>query len=148
MSPSHTAVTPRGFHTHGREFFAASEAVYALPKAHVLPLAFLWGRSIELLLKSYLLSVGLTGERLRSRKFGHNLVALYMEARQRGIDPLIGTDQVVPALMQLLNLEYGSKRLEYRETGTMYSIPDAAITRAVIRRLIKGVNFHLRQNGL
>jgi hypothetical protein len=141
-------INPRGFHTHGKEFFAAAEAVYASSKPKTLPLAFLWGRTIELLLKSYLLSVGVSIERLRSREFGHNLVALYTEARARGIDPLVGADSVLAGLMQLLNLEYGSKRLEYRESGTMYSIPDAEITRAVIRRLLKGINFHLRQNGI
>jgi len=46
------AINPRGFHTHGKEFFAAAEAVYASSKPKTLPLAFLWGRTIELLLKS------------------------------------------------------------------------------------------------
>ena len=118
-------------------FFKASDPAIGFPV----------GRTIEFLLKSYLLSVGVSVERLRSREFGHNLVALYTEARTRGIDPLIGSDSVLAGLMQLLNLEYGSKRLEYRESGTMYSIPDAEIARAVIRRLLKGINLHLRENG-
>ena len=139
---------PPGIPHARKEFFAAAEAVYASSKPQTLPLAFLWGRTIELLLKSYLLSFGVSVERLRSREFGHNLVALYTEARTRGIDALIGSDSVLAGLMQLLNLEYGSKRFEYRESGTMYSIPDAEIARAVIRRLLKGINFHLRENGI
>lgn len=142
------AINPRGFHTHGKEFFAVAEAVYASSKPPILPLAFLWGRAIELLLKSYLLSVAVPVERLRSREFGHNLVALHKEASARDIDGLIGSDPIVAGLMQLLNVEYGSKRLEYRESGTMYTVPDAEIARRVIRRLLKGINFHLRQNGI
>ena len=141
-------ITPRGFHTHGKQFFAAAEAVYASSNAPILPLAFLWGRAIELLLKSYLLSVGVPGVRLRARQFGHNLTALHNEARARGIDCLIGFDPTVAGLMQLLNVEYGSKRLEYRESGALYFVPDAEVARRVIRRLLKGVNFHLRKNGI
>jgi hypothetical protein len=141
-------VTARGFHTHGKEFFAAAEAVLAAPKHSVLPLAFLWGRSIELLLKSYLLSVGVSIQRLRSKEFGHNLVALHKQACVQGIERLIGSDPKIAGLVQLLNFEYGSKRLEYRESGTMYSIPDSKIARPIIRRLLKGIDHFLRQNGI
>lgn len=141
------AISPRGFHTHAKEFFAAAEAVQAAAKPKLLPLAFLWGRTIELLLKSYLLSHGLKIEELRSKKYGHNLVALHKEARLRGIDSLIGVSPIVTGLMQLLNVEYGSKRLEYREVGTMYRLPNAEVTRAIIQRMIKGIDFHLKQNG-
>lgn len=140
-------ITARGFHTHGKEFFAAAEAVLAAPKHSVLPLAFLWGRTIELLLKSYLLSAGVSIQRLKSKEFGHDLVALHKEARARGIDPLIGSDPKITGLMQLLNFEYVSKRLEYREGG-MYSIPEPELACLVIRRLLKGVHHHLRQNGI
>lgn len=147
-SMMNSAITPRGLHTHGKEFFAAAEAVYLSPKPEPFPLAFLWGRSIELLMKSYLLSAGLTVKQLRSRNFGHNLVALHKAASAQGIDSLIGTDTIIPGLMQLLNIEYGTKRLEYRESGTIYHIPDAEIARRVIKRLIRGVHFHLKQNGI
>lgn len=140
-------ITARGFHTHGKDFFEAAEAVLASPKHPMLPLAFLWGRTIELLLKSYLLSVGVSIGRLRSREFGHNLIALHKEARAQGVDPLIGSDPKITGLMQLLNFEYGNKRLEYRETGT-YSLPDSELACAVIRRLLKGVDSHLRQHDI
>ena len=138
-------ITPRGFHTHAKEFFAAAEAVHSAPRVQQLPLAFLWGRVIELLLKSYLLSAGVSVDELRSRKYGHNLVALYREARARGIDSLIGAEPLIDGLVHLLNLEYGTKRLEYRESGTMYRLPDSEPTRMIIRRMLKGIDFHLRQ---
>jgi len=141
-------ITPRGLHTHGKEFFAAAEAVHSSKVRAVLPLAFLWGRTIELLLKSYLLSCSVSVGDLRSRKFGHNLVALYREAHSRGIAGLIGTDPQIMGRMLMLNLEYGRKRLEYRECGTIYKIPDTELARRVIRRLAKGVNHHFVQNGI
>lgn len=142
------AINPRGFHTHGKQFFAAAEAVLSSAKPPILPLAFLWGRTVELLLKSYLLSEGVSGEQLRSRKFGHNLVALHAEARARGIDGLLGTDPIDGGIVNILNLDYGSKRLEYRESEANYSIPDAELARRVIRKLLRGVDFHLRKNGI
>lgn len=141
-------ITPRGFHTHGKEFFAAAEAVLSIKKPPMLPVAFLWGRTIELLFKSFLLSEGVPIKRLRSKEFGHNLVALHREACARGLSGLVGTDAEFAALIQLLNIEYGSKRLEYRESGTMYSIPEPELARRFIRRLLKGINFRLMQNGV
>lgn len=148
MPRASASTTPRGFHTHAKEFFAAAEAVSSAKKPTVLPLAFLWGRTIELVLKSYLLSVGVSIETLRSRKFGHNLVALYSESVSRGILSFVGNETFLSALVHTLNLDYGSKRFEYRETGTMYTIPDSALTQAAIKRLLKGVHFHLSKLGI
>jgi hypothetical protein len=148
MPSSSTSVTPRGFHTHAKEFFSAAEAVASMRKPALMPLAFLWGRTIELVLKSYLLSKGVPVEVLRSRKYGHNLVALYAECVAQGILPLVGKESFLSALVEVVNLDYGTKRFEYRESGTMYTIPDAAVAQVVIRRLLKGVNFHLSQLGI
>jgi hypothetical protein len=92
--------------------------------------------------------MGITGEQLRSRKFGHNLVALHAEARARGIDSLLGADPIDEGIIKLLNVDYESKRLEYRESEANYSLPDAELTRRIIRKLLRGVNFHLRKNGI
>lgn len=123
------AINPRGLHTHGKQFFAAAEAVHSSAKPLIFPLAFLWGRTVELLLKSYLLSVGVSGAQLRSRKFGHNPVALHAEARMRGIDSLLGIDPIDARLINILNLEYESEGLEYRENGANYSFLDAVAPR-------------------
>jgi hypothetical protein len=141
-------ITPRGLHTHGKEFLAAAEVVYGSNKQLVLPLAFLWGRAIELLLKSYLLSVGVSVQRLKSRKFGHDLVALHKEAIRLSINAVIGSEPGSPGLMRILNLDYRTKRLEYRESGTTYDVPDAELVHVVAKRLVKGVDFHLKRNGI
>lgn len=137
-----------GFHTHACEFFEAAEAVHATPGMSPLPLAFLWSRTIELLLKSYLLSVGVRVEELRARKFGHNLVALHREASSRGLDALIGTQPTDSGLIRFLNIDYGPKRFEYRDTSEPYHLPDSELTRTLIRRLIRGIKHHLVRNGI
>jgi hypothetical protein len=146
--PSMSAgVNPIGFHTHAREFFAAAEAVHASPKILSLPLAFLWGRTIELLLKSYLMSRGVTIKDLRSRKYGHNLVALYSEACDRGLSDQVGIQPSDGGLIQLVNFDYGSKRFEYRDASEPYHLPEPELARRMIRRMIKGIRHHLTKDG-
>src|SRR5689334_20665070 len=136
MSSIDTGVSPIGFHTHAREFFAAAEAVHATSKPLQLPLAFLWGRTIELLLKSYLMSMGVKIQVLRSRDFGHNLLALYTDACDRGLLNLIGEQPTDRGLIQVLDFDYASKRFEYRDLSQKYHLPDPDLARKLIQRMI------------
>src|SRR5688572_12148836 len=52
--------TPRGLHSHAIAFSAAADAVHSSELADPLPKYFLWGRTIELALKSFLLAEGET----------------------------------------------------------------------------------------
>lgn len=136
--------TPRALHTHAGAFSAAAEAVRASKLRDPLPEYFLWGRTIELVLKSFLLAEGLTIAKLKSKAFGHNLNFLLCEARRRGISDLIGQDAIHAAIVHLLNHDYMSKRFEYREAGATYHLPDVQMTRQLVKRLLRGVDFHLR----
>lgn len=135
---------PRAFHTHAAAFSAAAEVVSSSKLKDPLPEYFLWARTIELVLKSFLVAEGMTLSEVRSRKFGHDLNSLLREARQRGISELIGRDAIQTGLVQLLNHDYLSKRFEYREPGTRYHLPDVGMTRQLVGRLLRGVDFHLR----
>jgi hypothetical protein len=139
-------VTPRGLHKHAEAFSAAAELVHNSGISDPLPAFFLWGRAIELLLKSFLLSEGVSVARLKSKNFGHNLVALMREAEARGISSLIGLNGTYRRIVQLLKFDYASKRLEYRETGAAYLLPDITLTRQLVKRLLKGVEFHLKND--
>ncbi len=81
---------------------------------------------------------------LKSR-FGHNLLELYNEARRRGIGGLAGANQEDGAIVRILNLDYLSKRFEYRISGHGYVLPDPAMTQNLIKRLRKGVQYHLQK---
>ena len=140
--------TPRGLHTHAKEFFYAAEAVLKSEMAPIFPIAFLWGRTIELLLKSFLLCEGIPIKALRSKQYGHNLVALFETASDKGLKELIGNDKIFKALVDMQNMDYESKRFEYRLTGARYIIPDQQGIRRLIRRLMKGINFHLDKNDI
>ena len=141
-------ITPRGLHTHAVAFSAAAEAVHSSKLADPLPMYFLWGRTIELALKSFLLAEGQTVTKLRSKAFGHDLNALLHDAEVRGISGLIGHDAIHRGIVRFLNLDYVSKRFEYRETGASYHGPDVTMTRQLIKRLLRGVDFHLKNRGV
>lgn len=141
--------TPRGLHTHAVAFSAAAEAVHSSKLADPLPKYFLWGRTIELALKSFLLADGLTASELRSKALGHDLNALLRRAENCGISKLIGRDAVHTGIVRVLNLDYMSNRFEYRVTGATYLLPDITLTRQFVRRLLRGIDFHLRnQHGI
>lgn len=137
--------TPRGLHTHAVAFAAAADAVHSAKLADPLPTYFLWGRTIELALKSFLLAEGQAVSKLKSKSFGHDLNALLRDAKARGISLLIGPNATQSGIVGLLNLDYMSKRFEYRETGATYHLPDKTLTRQFVKRLLRGVDFHLRK---
>jgi len=129
---------------HAALFDDAARAVRDVVKIDPLPKYFLWGRTIELFLKSYLLAEGVSVKELK-KNFGHDLLKLYSEARKRGIGGLIGTNHEHVAIVRIMNLDYLSKRFEYRISGHGYTLPDPALTQNLIKRLRKGVQYHLQQ---
>lgn len=138
------STTPRGLHTHAVAFSAAAEVVHMKKLSDPLPKYFLWGRTIELVLKSFLLSEGTSIKELKSRTFGHDLTALLRAAKTEGIGPLVGLNATHTGIVRVLNFDYLSKRFEYRETGATYHLPNVILTRQLVKRLIKGVDFHLQ----
>jgi|SRR3990172_363706 len=145
MTIRSTSTTARSLYTHAAVFDDAARAVRDAVKVDPLPKYFLWGRTIELFLKSYLLAEGVSATELKSGKFGHDLLKLYNEACHRGIGSLIGTSGVDVAIVRVLNLDYLSKRFEYRISGHGYTLPDPALTQHLVKRLRRGVQFHLQQ---
>lgn len=145
MAISPISTTARSLYTHAAVFDDAARAVRDAVKVDPLPKYFLWSRTIELFLKSYLLAEGVSATELKSWKYGHDLLKLYNEARRRGIDILIGTSREDTAIVRILNLDYFSKRFEYRISGHRYTLPDPSLTQRLIKRLRRGVQLHLQQ---
>jgi hypothetical protein len=136
--------TPHGLLKHAIAFSAAADAVHSSRLDDPLPKFFLWGRTIELALKSFLFTQGRTASELRSKQFGHDLNALLRDAKARRVSDLIGLNAVQIAIVRVLNLDYLSERLEYRKTRALCYLPDVTLIRQLVRRLLRGVEFHLK----
>jgi len=59
---------------------------------------------------------------------------------------VIGLNSTYRAIVQVLNHDYLSKRFEYRESGATYYLPDITLTCQLVKRLLKGVDFHLKNH--
>ena len=128
-------VTPSGLLRHANEFLHAAELVLKDSNEVSIPSYFLFGRSIELSFKAFLLSRGMRISELKSKKFGHDLSALLDEALSRGIGELIVIDELAEGVIRLLSEDYLNKRFEYRETGGIYLLPLINVTKRVAKEL-------------
>ena len=129
------------------EFSDAARAVIANGNKVSLPAYYLLGHSIELSLKAFLLVRGISLDRLRSKNYGHDLVALLSEARRHRLGneaPLKPRDIGV---IQLLNFDYVAKRYEYRESR-IYYIPDASLAQDVTDRLVRGLKDYCERSTI
>ena len=104
----------------------------------LLPAYYLVGHSIELSLKSYLAAKGSTPDKLKRKPYGHNLKALFSEARRRklGREVILSEDQV--KAIRLLNETYCSKEFEYLEYKN-YRLPEYGPIYTTAKCLLDGL---------
>jgi HEPN domain-containing protein len=115
--------TSAGLWRFSKEYLhAASLVSKANNGAFSHPSHFLFGRSVELALKAFLLARGVPYSKLRNPPFGHSLANLLSEARRRrlGLQCKLSAEEIRTIL--LLDTEYSSKRHEYIVTGS-FSAP-------------------------
>ena len=133
---------------YGNDF---REAALALTDQHdvsrFMPYYFLIGQSIELSLKAFLLGRGESLRALRSRKFGHDLDALQTEARRRQLGREVPLTNVNRAVIQVLGIEYLTRRFQYARTGTMY-LPLVALAQEAADKLSSGLESYCRSKSL
>ncbi len=120
--------TPLGLLRYALEFFAAAHATNDAigddlgHEMHApMVVNFLVGQALELALKAYLLDQGLSVAQLR-RSYGHDLVTLFDDAREKGF----GGDRLRPsdrAILGLLNGPYKARDLQYFTAGTKPAFP-------------------------
>lgn len=103
-----------------------------------IPAFFLYGRTLELGFKAFLLSRGETTTRLATRQFGHNLSALYREARRRHLGREVRLGRIEAEAIERLSESYARKRLEYRQAGPLI-LPLMPPIASGARRLVGGV---------
>ncbi len=122
--------TALGVLRYGLEYFAAAEATddaIGDDTGHEIhaPMVvnFLVGQAIELALKAFLYYRGIEFEELRNTKrFGHDLVALFAEARKRGFDNGKWCQHNDPPL-GVLNQYYKARELQYFKAGIKEGFP-------------------------
>lgn len=149
MHDDPTRTTPIGLARYAHDFFDSARAVEGqLAKGapydlvSPIPSLYLIGRSIELGLKSYLLSEGITLRELRSKKYGHDLHACYRKAKELGLLSHVKFKPEEEGALELLNELYSTKQLEYIVTGTKY-LPTFFLVESFARKLIKGASNHV-----
>lgn len=129
--------TSRSMIMGASEFFDAAEMLW--PSNTDLELTpfvihYLIGHSIELSIKSFLLSRGLKIDELCSRKYGHDLSALLSESRRRKLGNIVKLTQREIKAIKLLNVFYKAKLLEYTEIG-FYRFPPYKLIHGVANKL-------------
>lgn len=115
--------TPMGMVRYGYEFLEAAFVVYEraaqLDSRMVMPpvpALYLLGHGLELTLKAFLLSKGVTLEHLR-RKLGHDLEKAFTTSKENGLDSLLQSHELEESVLTFLNVMYSAKELEYIVTG-------------------------------
>jgi hypothetical protein len=133
-------IQQRVFHLYASEFLAASTKTRrGLVRAHLL------GHSLELLLKTYLLTRGTTAKQLKVR-FGHDLEKLAKECKEAG---LLG-GRLSPELLAdigVFNAAYKSEAFRYFSLLHLLApprVPDLRRLSRYARSVSEALRAHLR----
>lgn len=97
---------------------AADDVLGKKPRYEIVaptPVMFLVAHSIELILKAYLLNVGLTLGDLR--KLSHGLEGCWNEAVERGIQKSVSLSETDISVLRLISRLHASTELRYIVTG-------------------------------
>jgi hypothetical protein len=94
----------------------------------------LFGLSIELSLKAYLLFCEISVSEIRM--FNHDIKKLFNKSREHKIHVkfCIGTIEI--GIIEVLNINYSTKRFEYRDGEVDYYIPNTILTKNIARKLV------------
>ena len=119
-----TRSTPFGFWRFSAEYLLAARAVRAAHGERVLfPLLYLYGLSIELALKAFLLRRGESLSRVKN--LSHRLTALLDLARKRKLGREVRLAARQLTAIRTLGITYSSDQLRYIVTGVT-SVPSLA----------------------
>ena len=148
---------PLGFLRLAKEYLEAATMVQAPPEGareamaarFSLPAYFLVCRSIELALKAFLCSRGVSTERLRRRsEFGHSLGKLSSESRRRRLGLIIRLSKQEVAWLNLLSESYSEKAFEYLDGDALVlRVPPYGPLHDLACRLISALHTLCRQTA-
>jgi hypothetical protein len=119
-----------------RDFFVAASHLLNFPSATPLPALFLLARSIELALKSLLLSSGVSQNQLSKEPFRHDIIAAYKEALRKNALPADAIGSIEFGALELLSKEYSSTRLSYADFDRPYHLPRIDLIDSIAKTLL------------
>lgn len=107
-------------------------------KPYPEPAFYLFGQSIELSLKAFLLGQGIPIETLSSRAYGHDLQALLEKADEKRLDRQVHLYPKHRGAIILLSEPYLNRRLQYsrKELEKTYGLPDANLLEETAIKLV------------
>jgi len=124
------------FWRRAKEFAEAANVVAEAAGDRVsLPAYYLWGHSIELSLKVFLIGHDITLRELKRKDLGHNLTALWQKARSLGLEQEIHLYPKEIGTIVLLSEDYTEKKFEYAEAEE-YKLPFIHLTKRMADRLV------------
>ena len=128
--------TPAGYWRFAAEYFLAAQAVHnSLPKLST-PALQLYGQSLELALKAFLLKRGVSLEVVASLR--HRLAEILKMARRRKLGTHVKLRAHELALVNLLSENYAIHRFRYIVTGAT-RVPDLNYLAPICERLVAGL---------
>lgn len=118
-------ISPLGFHQYASEFLHAARSVGVGSSFSPVPY-YLYCRSLELVLKAFLLTKNVSAQELKNRKnLGHDLVKALDKAKTLGLGQLLTVTSVHENELVKANNYYASKGFEYFEViKAIHGYPD------------------------
>lgn len=132
------------FLNQAQECASAADLLQRHSKTVFFSIYFLLGRAIELALKAYLLNRGYTVDMLRKKQYGHNLIALFDKAVEEELKQAVEIEILDRSIIQILNIDYSTKRLEYNDGGEI-KLPDILLITRFTNKLITYLKSKLNQ---
>lgn len=141
VEPVVVYVTPIGFHQYASDFAAWANRAHADKSPNFSPVPYyLYCRSIELVLKAFLLAKGITKKQLKTRSLGHNLTALLTKARQLGLEDIVVVKSQWETELSRANDYYSKKDFEYFNVAFgYYGLPSLAVLQEFSGQLLNSL---------
>lgn len=110
--PFQAQISPIGFHKYAVDFINAASSLGLSTEFSPVP-HYLYCRSIELALKSFLLAKGISINELKSKKLGHDLEIVLCKAKALGLDKFVTITSEQEQELIKANSYYPKKGFEY-----------------------------------
>lgn len=128
--------TPVGYWRFAAEYFLAGNAVQSAHPRLMVPSLQLYGQSIELALKAFLLKRGVALAEVEALR--HRLTEILSMCRRRKLGTEVKLSAHDVTLINLLNISYASHRLRYIVTGCT-TLPEPKFMAQVCERIVAGL---------